>query len=171
VEETAVLNKSDVLESALGECDIILHLFEKLPEDSFDYRPTPGQRSTTELLRYLSFCGFGACYALFDGDWDRFRAEGKRVADAAPETFPAAMERQKQALRAFFDELSDEDFASRDATLPTGVTMSLGKALVEMPLKWLTAYRMQLFLYAKGAGNAELGTINCWAGRDPEPAA
>jgi hypothetical protein len=31
-------------------------------------------------------------------------------------------------------------------------------------LKTLVAYRMQLFLYAKQAGNADIGPADCWAG-------
>ena len=30
----------------------------------------------------------------------------------------------------------------------------------------LVAYRMQLFLQAKAAGNASIGTANCWGGMD-----
>jgi hypothetical protein len=31
------------------------------------------------------------------------------------------------------------------------------------------AYRMQLFLYAKAAGNHAIQTPNCWAGVDVKP--
>jgi hypothetical protein len=47
---------------------------------------------------------------------------------------------------------------------------TLGRALVETTLKWLTAYRMQLFLYAKASGNEKIGTANNWAGVDYEEA-
>ena len=40
----------------------------------------------------------------------------------------------------------------------------LGRALLEMPLKWMTAYRMQLFLYAKAAGAVDLTTADNWRG-------
>ena len=36
---------------------ILLHLAGKVEPGMFDYRPTPKQRSTIELLRYLSFMG------------------------------------------------------------------------------------------------------------------
>ncbi len=42
---------------------------------------------------------------------------------------------------------------------------TLGLAILNGPLKWLTAYKLQLFLYAKACG-AEIGTANAWAGMD-----
>ena len=36
--------------------------------------------------------------------------------------------------------------------------------LLETSLKWMTAYRMQLFLGAKAAGNDEIWTPDNWAG-------
>ena len=39
------------------------------------------------------------------------------------------------------------------------------RAIMSGPLKWLTGYKMQLFLYAKATG-AEIGTSNAWGGYD-----
>lgn len=161
-----MLNKDDLCELMLFECDVAKHLHGKLPQGCLDYRPTPGQRSTLELLRYLAHCGISGCYALWDGNWDRYGASAARTQEMSAEEFPAVMDRQKQEIRAFFDAMSPEDFATRPATEPTGVTTKLCRALVDMPLRWLGGYRMQLFLYAKAAGNAEIGTANCWAGID-----
>mgnify|MGYP001607250114 FL=1 len=41
--------------------------------------------------------------------------------------------------------------------------MTLGLALMNMPARWLTGYRMQLFLYARSLG-ADVWTPDCWAG-------
>lgn len=57
-----------------------------------------------------------------------------------------------------------------DAALPWGEPVKAGAALINMPLKCLVAYRMQLFLYAKLVGLTELGSANCWVGVDmPDP--
>ncbi len=55
-----------------------------------------------------------------------------------------------------------------ETVYPWGEKVKLGRALLEAPLKYLTAYRMQLFLYAKQSG-AEVGTANNWRGVDPKP--
>ena len=168
-----MITKSDVLESILHECDICSHLFTKLPSGGLDYRPSKTQRSNLELLRYLSFCGIGGTLAMVDGEWDSYKTWANEQADMPADEFPAAMERQKDALRAKFAEITAEDLG-REATLPTGTKVTLGRALLDVPLKWLTAYRMQLFTNVKAAGNEEIWTPDCWAGvsmpRDAQPA-
>ena len=48
-----MITKEQYIESFLKEIDIIKHLAEKIEPKMLDYRPTPGQRSTLELLQYL----------------------------------------------------------------------------------------------------------------------
>lgn len=168
-----MLTKNDVLDSILAECDICLHLASKLPEGALDYRPAADQRSTLELLRYISFCALGGALAMRDGNWDGYKACAAKAEALAGDRFPAAMQAQKQALRELFDGLSEADL-QREATHPIGTKLPLGRALLEISLKWMVGYRMQLFLYAKAAGNDELWTPDCWAGvsmpRDAAPA-
>ena len=47
---THMLDRHDVLDSMLREIRITRHLVEKVPPGGMDLRPTPGQRSTLELL-------------------------------------------------------------------------------------------------------------------------
>ena len=49
---------------------------------------------------------------------------------------------------------------------PEHQSKGLGTALVDGPLKWLLAYKMQLFLYVKASGATGIGTSNVWGGRD-----
>ena len=161
-----MLSKNDLLDVMLHECDICIHLYGKLPEGSLDYRPTPQQRSTLELLRYLSFCGIGGTRYMVENNYERFTEAAERANDMPADEFPAAMERQKKEIRDVIENLSDDDFANKQVKMPPDQTVKLGRALLEAPLSWLTAYRMQLFLYAKAAGNHEIGTANCWAGID-----
>jgi hypothetical protein len=160
--------KDILLAALLDECRIIKHLYERLPEGSLDYRPGPGQRSTRELLQYLSFCGIGATRAMVEADWEGYQEVAARAADEGPEDFPAAMDRQMAELQAVLEPLSDEELRSRRATLPSGTETDLATALVNTTLRWLGGYRMQLFLYAKQAGNDDLWTPNCWYGVDME---
>ena len=169
-----MLTKDDILDAIHKEMDICLHLYGKLPEGSLDYRPTPNQRSTLELLRYVSVCGIAGARAMTEGNWDGYQELEARSKDMAAEEFPAAMERQRQELDALFAGLTDDDLVNRTVTEPTGAEVKLARALFDLPLRWLCGYRMQLFLYAKAAGNADIWTPNCWAGIDwekPAPAA
>ena len=167
-----MLSKDDVLRMILEECDICLHLYGKVPAGGMDYRPTPGQRSTLELLRYLSHCALGGTRAMAEGNWDGYREGADAAASMTANDFPARMEAQKQALTVYLGDLTQEDVETRTATTPIGQEMRLEEALVQLPLKWMVAYRMQLFLHAKQAGNADIWTADCWAGVDmerPEP--
>jgi hypothetical protein len=52
-----VLTKSELLTALQNESRILMHLIGKIDRSSVDYRPTPKQRSTLDLLRYLSIMG------------------------------------------------------------------------------------------------------------------
>jgi len=47
-----VLTKEELLASLRAEVRILLHLAGKVDPSKLDYRPTPKQRSTLELLQY-----------------------------------------------------------------------------------------------------------------------
>jgi hypothetical protein len=149
------------------EVKVIRHLATKVPPGAWDWRPTPGQRSMLELLRYLTVCGsIGTTYAA-SGTWARAEELEKEAESVTPETFDAAMARQMALLEEVVRSIPEEDLLARDAKMPWGAPTKLGIGLIDMGLKPLTAYRMQFFLYAKQAGNAALGPANCWVGIDP----
>ena len=52
-----VLTKSELVALLQKEVRLLLHLTTKIDPDMLDYRPTPKQRSTIELLRYLTTSG------------------------------------------------------------------------------------------------------------------
>jgi len=52
-----VLTKNELVASLQNEVRILLHLAGKVDRAKLDYRPTPKQRSTLELLQYLSMMG------------------------------------------------------------------------------------------------------------------
>jgi len=163
-----MVSKEHVAASMLRECDICIHLFGKLPPEAYDYRPSEGQRSTLELLRYLAICGIGGIRAMSGGDWGVWKDFSARTAEMPAEGFPAMMERQKEEIAAFFAETSEETLETQPATLPWKETVPLGAALLAGPFKWLAAYKLQLFLYAKANG-AEVSTPNAWMGSDQRP--
>ena len=52
-----VLTKTELIDMLQNEVHILLHLITKIDPAAVDYRPTEKQRSTIELLRYLSLMG------------------------------------------------------------------------------------------------------------------
>lgn len=166
------MNKDQFLKSMLHEINVAKHLFAKLPPGSYDWRPSPGQRSMTELLRYLTYCGIGIAKAAYTGSFDAVKPYREEAATMPAERFPQAMDRQAAALEEFLAGVSDADFQDRDVSLPPIMVGKLGEALVNASLKFLAAYRMQLFLYAKMTGARDLDTWDCWRGMtNPQKAA
>jgi hypothetical protein len=161
-----MITKDQLAASMLHECDIIEHLYKKLPYDSFDYRPSDQQRSTLDLLRYVAMCGIGGIRSLHEGNWRIFNEYAKALESMGDDGFPDALNRQREEIRGFFESITDEELSTRQAKLPTGVVQNLGLALINGPLKWLSAYKLQLFLYAKATGARDIGTSNAWAGVD-----
>jgi hypothetical protein len=165
-----MLTQEGFLESCRHETRVIQHLATKVPAGALDWRPTPAQRSVLDLLRYLTYCAILPAKAMVAGNWDDAEALEAQGAKETPATFSAAMDRQMTDLTSLLSGFSEAELASRDAAMPWGTPCKLGPGLVDVALKTLVAYRMQLFLYAKGAGNSAIGPANCWAGRDPAPA-
>ena len=160
-----MIAKQDVLDSMIRECKHCLYLFNKLPKTAYAYQPSATQRTTQELLRYLSVCGIATAESMAAGNWTPYETHVSRTKDMSPTEFPAAMLLQMKMLGGFFAELTDGDLQNKKFTTPWGDQLSLGRALMEMPLKFLTAYRMQLFLYAKHFV-PDLKTMDCWAGAE-----
>jgi hypothetical protein len=160
-----MITKDELLASMRSEIRIMKHLATKVPPGTWDWRPTPGQRSTLDLLRYVTHCGtIGAVHAVTDA-WDHAEATAAASEAVTPETFAAAMDRQMADLEALVAPLTDADLR-RATTMPWGAPTTVGLGLIEMGLKPLVAYRMQLFLHAKQSGNAALDSANCWIGVD-----
>jgi hypothetical protein len=161
-----VITKEQLADGMTRECDICLHLFSKLSPDAYDYRPSPAQRSTRELLAYLGACGIGGIRALANSNWKLFGEEHARTKDITPEEFPAVMKRQKKEIEQFFASTSENTLETQETKTPLGEALPLGAGILNLPFKWLAAYKLQLFLYAKANGAHEIGTANAWAGID-----
>lgn len=155
----------NLLNSMRHETQILKHLHGKLSAEQLDYRPADGMRSTRELLRYLSYCGIATAEALVEGEWANYHARANAAEDLSSEDFPQAVDRQMAELEILVGNLSAEDF-EREVTSPGDSIGPLGVALINHPLRYLSAYRMQLFVYAKASGCSELSTVNNWGGRD-----
>lgn len=163
-------SKNQLLDSLRHETRVCKHLHSKLGSEHLGYQPAEGMRTTLELLRYLSYCGIAVTEALLEGGWEKYKARAAAAENLTTNEFSAAMDRQMAELEELIGGLSEEDLLTRQVDRPGGGPEPLGAALVNATLKFLTSYRMQLFLHAKASGLSELSTANNWAGQD-KPAA
>jgi len=164
-----MITKAQLQQSLLLECDICLHLFTKLDASAWDFRMTARQRSTLELLQYLTFCGIAGIRCMAEGNWKLFGELSAAAKTMTVDEFPDRMQAEKAAIEAFFDSVTEAELTSREVKLPGGPVQPLGLAIINAPLKWLSAYKLQLFLHAKATSAPEIGTANAWRGIDWKP--
>lgn len=163
-----VLTKDELIKSLQNEVHILTHLISKVEPSMVDYRPTPKQRSTIELLQYLTLMGPHLTMALkagaFDGAaWGAADAEAKTKDLAGVK---AAIEAQSAWFAENVGSMSDADFRKSVALFGPGSENTVGGHMVFLVLGGYAAYRTQLFCYLKANGRDELNTFNLWQGVD-----
>ena len=162
-----VLTKEELIASLQNEVRILLHLAGKIDRKQLDYRPTPKQRSTLELLQYLVVMGPMLIRAVKAGAFD-LAVWQAAVAEANASNFDqvlGAIEKQSSTYAQLLAAFSDADFRGEVDLFGSGKA-SRGAVIVNMVLGGCAAYRTQLFLYLKACGRDELNTMNLWAGVD-----
>jgi hypothetical protein len=166
-----VFTRSELVGSLQHEVHVLLHLAGKIDRSQLDYRPTPKQRSTIELLQYLSLMGPMLVKFAKAGSFDAAAwGAAKTAADARDfDQTLAAIAAQRDVYAAELGSMSDADF--RGEIEMFGRRTTRGAFIVNMVLCGCAAYRTQLFCYLKACGREELTTMNLWAGIDPQPAA
>jgi hypothetical protein len=162
-----VLTKPELIASLQHEVNVLLHLAGKIDRAKLDYRPTPKQRSTIELLKYLSMMGPTIIeYAKAETPDPNLWANAVKEADARNfDQTLAAIAGQKDAYAKLLGSMSDADFRAEVNDFTGGKT-SRGSLIVNLVLCGCAAYRTQLFCYLKACGREDLGTMNLWAGVD-----
>ena len=166
-----VLTKDELIASLKHEVRILVHLAEKVDRTSLDYRPTPKQRSTFELLKYLSMMGPALVQAAQAGNFDpaAWTVDEKAAAARDFDQTLAAIRAQSDGYASLLGRMTDADFRAEIEMFGNKTTR--GAFIVNMVLCGCAAYRTQLFVYLKSCGREELSTINLWAGTDaPAPA-
>ena len=165
-----VLTKPELIGSLQNEVRILLHLAGKVDRATLDYRPTPKQRSTLELLQYLSIMGPGLVEVAKAGAFDPARwtaLENSAKARDFDQTL-AAIAEHNDRYAALLGGVSDADFRSEITMF--GQPTTRGAFIVNLVLCGCAAYRTQLFVYLKACGRDELSTMNLWGGMDAPPA-
>ena len=161
-----VLTQQELIAALQNEARILVHLCGKVEPAMLDYRPTPKQRSTIELLRYLTVMGPVLIDSIKAGSFlvDQWNAAETKAAAmdfaAVVNSLESLSQRYADSIAAFSgDELRGEIelFGSKEKR---------GPALVSIVVCGHAAYRTQLFCYLKSCGRGELNTMNLWAGVD-----
>ena len=161
-----VLTRTELVASLKNEVRIAVHLAGKIDRSQLDYRPTPGQRSSIELVRYISMMGPELLQAAISAHFDvpAWNAAEQAAAARDLDSAIAAIAAQADRYAAMLSEVSDDDLRAEIAVF--GDKSSRGAFIVDQLLCGCAASRMQLFLYLKACGRSELNSMNLWAGVD-----
>ncbi len=157
--------KQQILNTITQEIKICQRLYTLLPESMIEYKPQDEMRTTLELLRYLTWCGSSPIEAYVTNDPAQRDSIYDRNYDYA-ETMQARdfhrhMDEQIERINNYLKDVTDDYLLTKEVELPWRVKRIFGEAILETSLKWLTGYKMQLFLYAKLNG-VKLDTGDCW---------
>ena len=164
--------KNALLNTMLHELTICQHLHTKLKAEDANWRPSENMRTTVELMGYLSYIGQSTVAHFVENPEDRslYLPKAYALTEQVKETvtftnFSEALEEEKESIKKSFENWTDEDVLTKMTYYPwSGQDCSLFSGL-NTTLQFLTAYRHQLFLYAKMRG-ATIGTRNNWGGVD-----
>jgi len=162
-----VLTKEELIRALQNEVRILLHLASKIDRNKLDYRPTPKQRSTIELLRYLVNMGPLLVKAIKSGTFDveAWQAATAKANAADFDGVLAMIRAQEAEYSNLLASWTEADF--RGSIEMFGRSATRAAWLLELVLNGCAAYRTQLFCYLKSCGRDELTTSNLWQGVDP----
>lgn len=157
--------KQNLIDAISNEFRIIKHLAEKVPADTLGYKPTENQRTTLELLQYLSTIFANATHVIYEGSTDAYKTTPLLSDDTTLENFASKMDAQLALWKEMMEKFDDAQLATVINIYGMG-EKTKAEYLVDNLLKWAAAYKMQLFLYIKASGNSSIGTSNLWGGMD-----
>lgn len=162
-------HKQQIQNAIVKELKISQRLFTLLPKDTYDYKPQEGMRTTLELLQSITMWGAWTVEAALTEDneesdklYDKYRDYSLTM---QPGEFHKRMAEQIAKIESLMSNISDEELLIKNATVVGTKEMPLGQAIIETSLKWVTGYKMQLFLYAKMSGAKELHTGDLWVSK------
>jgi hypothetical protein len=160
------LTTNEVLSQLQKEVQILRHLAGKVDRSQLDYRPTPKQRSTIELLRYMVVMGPALTRSLKAGafDLEHWQAQSAVAEKASFDQLLGMIEQQTDDYASLLSGWTDADFRGEIELFGRKATRAA--FLLELVLGGCAAYRTQLFCYLKSCGRDELNTMNLWQGQD-----
>lgn len=162
-----MLTKPEFLAALKRETTILCHLASRLRAKHLAFRFTPAQRSTLELLQYLTINAQAGVTYYLRGSWDHWEALAASAKAVDLASFPAALKAQERAVARLLAPVSDKAWRTLQVKPMSGKgrKLALDVALFETSLTMCIGYRMQLFLQAKAAGLPKLKSSDLWAGK------
>jgi hypothetical protein len=158
--------KDYLLNNIVKEMKVCRRLASKIPADQMNYKSKEDTRSIGELLHYLSYISTGIIRFWYrtDGSDPKTFFAGLRTESnvTTPEEFMRAMDEQIGLVTKLFAGISDDDLKNKQVTYPWGETAPLGEAIIETSVKWMAAYKLQLFSLIKHATGQKMGTPDAW---------
>lgn len=156
--------KQQLLQNLQREIFLLKQMAPLIEERDLDFRPAEKMRSTLELMQYLG--GVGATMLrwfikndLTPEEWVKIREHRKTL---TRENFKDFLDKQMEDIVMYMDMITEEDLVKKEVELPSKEKMVLGTAIINAPIKWLAAYRYQLFMYLKMNGKVDIGTKEAW---------
>jgi hypothetical protein len=161
-----MITKQQYIDSIAFELTVIRHLATKVDAAHFEFRPTPKQRSMHELMQYMSTIFGAGMDMIATGDQSKYAVWSEKTPAVTVENFDSLIALEDAHIREVLGSMSDA-MLEESITL-YGTARSRAEHLINGPLKWAAAYKMQLFMYLKMTGNEHLNTMNLWVGIDPK---
>ena len=161
-----MITKEQFIESLQTEFKIIKHLAEKVKPEQLGHKPTEAQRTMHELMHYLTYIFIAGTDSTVSGDGNAYKKYAETPMPTV-ENFAEMMDKQEAEVVKLISPMTEEDMATEVNIW--GRNQSKAMHLLGL-LKIATAYKMQMFLYLKQSGTANIGTMNLWAGMDQPPA-
>jgi hypothetical protein len=131
-----------------------------------DFKTRDEIRTTHELLQYLCIIGTAPLnYWLNKSDipFGTFFSEVTAASKQIPhEKFLSIMDEQIEMTGKLFDQINEEDLFNKEVTYPWGEKAPMGEAIICTSIKFLSAYKLQLFLHIKLCSDQKLGTADAW---------
>jgi len=158
-------NKQNLIDTVTSEFKILKHLAGKIPAGTLGYKPTETQRSTLELLQYLSGAISASVKVTLTNDSTLFKSLMEHTKETTLENFSSKMDEQEKEFKMTMEKFTNEELAKVINMYGRG-EKTKGVHLVESLLRTIAAYKMQLFLYIKSSGNTSINSSNLWGGID-----
>lgn len=158
--------KQHLLFNLERELLLLKQLSKFIEPKHLDFRPGEKLRSTYELMQYLSNNGSVMMRWFLKNDvtTPEVRAEiAEQRKSLTLDNFAQRIDEQIAAIKRYFEEISDDDLQNKIIEMPSKEKLPLGSAIINGPIKWLTTYRMELFVYIKMNGRTEISTKEAWS--------
>lgn len=159
--------KKQLLAHITNEFRILKHLWTKITtEQHLGHKFTDAQRSVRDLMVYLGYSFWKQLQLVVRGEQDMsvFADMGTITENFDPTTWSSVLDTECNEVVQAIEWLDDDALATEVSIFSQ--TKTRAERLIALFVANLAAYKMQLFLQLKHAGQADLNSMNLWGGVD-----